>query len=279
MIGLTCAIGEELRALGERLSNVVEKDAPGEYVLLEGSLGGVRVAVICHGTGKAASAAGVQFLIDRAGPSAIINFGTAGALVDRLSVGDVVVADRLFQGDVGVIYASGFVHTGASVVSGGEALCVREYRTDSSLLEAAIEAGHALRGNFAVEAGPVVSRDQVTLCRESREELNDAFGALAVEMEGAAVAHVATMNRCPFAVVRAVSDTLDFELEGLERLLRYAGESSTACWSRRARFVAANPAAAGGIGRLKAGIETASANAAAVACRAASDYAAADGSG
>ena len=48
------------------------------------------------------------------------------------------------------------------------------------------------------------------------------FGALCTEMEGAAIAHVATANRIPFAVIRTMSDfadeNADISFDKLERI-------------------------------------------------------------
>ena len=41
------------------------------------------------------------------------------------------------------------------------------------------------------------------------KEINEYFGAVAVEMEGCAIAQVATRNKIPFIVTRAISDLAD----------------------------------------------------------------------
>ena len=39
--------------------------------------------------------------------------------------------------------------------------------------------------------------------------ITETFGAIACEMEGAAVGHVCYVNGVPFAILRAISDTAD----------------------------------------------------------------------
>ena len=42
---------------------------------------------------------------------------------------------------------------------------------------------------------------------EKKNIIRDRFNAIACEMEGAAIAHVAYVNSVPFAVLRAISDS------------------------------------------------------------------------
>ncbi|MBU4175729.1 MAG: 5'-methylthioadenosine/S-adenosylhomocysteine nucleosidase [Actinobacteria bacterium] len=269
MIGLTCAVNEEFQAAVKCLAEPVERKRSGEFEMAMGTLGSVPVVVIRHGTGKVAAAAAAQLAIERYHPRALINFGAAGSLVDDLRVGDVVVAEKLYQGDLGVVHGEGFRHTGAACHHGDEAVFVREYEADPSLIGAARKVAREmspLDGGASIQFGPVVSCDQVILSREFREELRGRFGAIAVEMEGASVAHVASMNRCGFLVVRSVSDAVDLDIVGLEEVIRYSGESGAACWSRRAKFVALHPGAIEKMRSLSGGLKIASRNAARVAC-------------
>ncbi len=275
MIGLTCAIDKEFREAATCFTGPTEQERFGEFEMTLGTLGPVEVVVIRHGTGKVAAAAAAQLAIERYHPRALINFGAAGSLVDDLRVGDVVVAEKLYQGDVGVVHGEGFRHTGAACHQGDEVVFVREYETDPSLIGVARNVAREmppLDGGASIRFGPVVSCDQVILSREFREELHRRFGAMAVEMEGASVAHVALMNRCPFLVVRSVSDAVDLDIVGLEEVIRYSGESGAAGWSRRAKFVALHPGAIEKMRTLSSGLGLASRNAARVACSIAREF-------
>ena len=275
MIGLTCAINQEFQAAVKCLAEPVRRKRSGEFEMTLGTLGSVEVVIIRHGTGKSAAAAAAQLIIERYNPRALINFGAAGSLVDNLRVGDVVVAEKLYQGDVGVVHGEGFRHTGAACHQGDEAVFVREYETDPSLIGAARNVAREmprLDGGASIRFGPVVSCDQVILSREFREELRRNFDAMVVEMEGASVAHVASMNRCGFLVVRSVSDAVDLDIVGLEEVIRYSGESRAACWSRRAKFIALHPGAIEKMRTLSSGLGLASRNAARVACSIAREF-------
>ena len=118
MIGITCAIDKEFREAATCLTGLTEQERSGEFEIILGTVGPVNVVVVRHGTGKAAAAAAAQLIIERHHPRALINFGAAGSLVDDLRVGDVVVAEKLYQGDVGVVHGEGFRHTGAACHQG-----------------------------------------------------------------------------------------------------------------------------------------------------------------
>jgi adenosylhomocysteine nucleosidase len=61
-----------------------------------------------------------------------------------------------------------------------------------------------------VHRGLVLSGDRFISSNAARSELRSLFpDALAVEMEGAAVAQVCAERKVPFAVVRVISDTAD----------------------------------------------------------------------
>ncbi len=274
MIGLTCAVDKEFRAAVTCFTGPVEQERSGEFEIILGTVGPVDAVVVRHGTGKAAAAAAAQLIIERYHPLALINFGAAGSLIDDLRVGDVVVAEKLYQGDLGVVHGEGFRHTGAVCHQGDEAVFVREYETGPSLIRAARNVAREMPplDGGTIRFGPVVSCDQIILSREFREELHRSFGAMVVEMEGASVAHVALMNRCPFLVVRSVSDAVDLDIVGLEEVFRYSGESGAACWSRRAKFVALHPGAIEKMRTLWSGLGLASRNAARVACSIAREF-------
>ncbi|WP_186296290.1 5'-methylthioadenosine/S-adenosylhomocysteine nucleosidase [Mycobacterium tilburgii] len=65
-----------------------------------------------------------------------------------------------------------------------------------------------------VAYGTVLSGDQYLHCEATRNRLHDEFGALAIEMEGGALAQVCEVFAIPWLVIRALSDLagVDFNL-------------------------------------------------------------------
>ena len=55
----------------------------------------------------------------------------------------------------------------------------------------------------------IASGDEFVASSERRQAIASSFDVLAAEMEGAAIAQVATQNRVPFLVLRTISDLAD----------------------------------------------------------------------
>ena len=81
---------------------------------------------------------------------------------------------------------------------------VVKINTDKHLLKALCEATAELGYNGIV--GTVASGDLFVTKPKTKEGLAKDFDAVACEMEGAAIGHVAFVNGIPFAVLRAISD-------------------------------------------------------------------------
>ena len=59
------------------------------------------------------------------------------------------------------------------------------------------------------ESGVIASGDQFISSAERKDAIIKTFGAIACEMEGAAIGQVCYVNRVPFCVLRAISDSAD----------------------------------------------------------------------
>ena len=57
--------------------------------------------------------------------------------------------------------------------------------------------------------GTIATGDQFIGNQETKKRIVDTFGAIACEMEGAAIGQVCYVNKVPFAVIRAISDDAD----------------------------------------------------------------------
>ena len=58
----------------------------------------------------------------------------------------------------------------------------------------------------AYSANAIASGDVFVADAAKKTYIRDNFGAIACEMEGAAIGHVCTVNHVPFVVIRAISD-------------------------------------------------------------------------
>ena len=66
---------------------------------------------------------------------------------------------------------------------------------------------------IGVFEGRVVSGDQFICDRGKKDRIKKVFGGLCTEMEGAAIAQAAYINKIPFVIVRAISDKADESTE------------------------------------------------------------------
>ncbi|WP_211223160.1 5'-methylthioadenosine/adenosylhomocysteine nucleosidase [Propionicicella superfundia] len=212
VVAVVAAMAEELRALAD--ATAAEGAVREEHVLgrslRHGTLAGTPVVLARSGVGKVAAAATAAILCQRA--DAVVMVGTAGGLAPEVRPGDVVVADALLQHDVdprplfprwqvdGVVRLRPDPElTGALGAAASDA--VAGHRDALAALGLPTPRWHT---------GLIVSGDQFIADSAASDALRrDLPDALAVEMEGAAVAQVCTGARVPFAVARTISDRAD----------------------------------------------------------------------
>lgn len=172
-----------------------------------GHLHGHEVVAVLSRIGKVAAATTATTLIERFGVDRIVFTGVAGGLGAGVKVGDVVIADSFLQHDLD---ASPIFPRYEVPLYGTD-----RFETDRALSDVlAAAARTALRGT-TLHRGLVVSGDRfVSTTAESRALQAALPDALAVEMEGAAIAQVCHDYGVPFAAVRTVSDRADDEAHG-----------------------------------------------------------------
>ncbi len=160
---------------------------------------------ICEsGVGKVNAAIAAQRLCDHFGVEAIINSGVAGGIYEKLKKCDIVISQRLTYHDF----------TPRSLLASYPPYS--EYmQADMTLVELAERACRELASDEGISyyTGTVVSGDCFVSSSEKVRELRDSFDAYCTEMEGAAIAHTATVNGLPFVVIRAISDFADEQAE------------------------------------------------------------------
>ena len=81
------------------------------------------------------------------------------------------------------------------------------------MLEIALAAAKQAELSVNIFTGRVVSGDQFISSKDKKKWLVDTFDGTCTEMEGASIGHVATMNKVPYLVIRAISDKADDSAE------------------------------------------------------------------
>ena len=87
------------------------------------------------------------------------------------------------------------------------------YVADAELRRVAKEACEAVNPDIKVFEGRVVSGDLFISEKAVKDKLVSRFGGMCTEMEGAAIAHVAWLNKIPFLIIRSISDKADDSAE------------------------------------------------------------------
>ena len=197
MIGIICAMKIEADAIRASLSNTTSETVSG-IEFTKGTLHGKEVVIAICGIGKVFAAICTEAMILRYSPSLIINSGVAGTLTDELSIGDIAIAKDLVQHDMDTSPLGDPV----GLISGINKI---HFEADEAAVKAFEKAVAEVGANSVV--GTIASGDQFMSDTEKKNTIRDRFGAIACEMEGASVAHVAYVNNVPFAVLRAISDS------------------------------------------------------------------------
>ena len=218
-LAIVGAMHEEIAALRPCLADPrCERRAGREFHF--GRLDGHDVILVRCGIGKVAAATTTAVLLDAFDATALLFTGVAGGLGAGVRVGDIVVATTLLQHDMNAepLFPRWEVPlTGRARFDADPAWTDRLLQAGRSL--AATDA-HALAATL--HAGLVISGDRFVATRAESEQLRAALpDALAVEMEGAAVAQVCHDFGRPFGVVRTVSDRADDAAHGdFQRFVR-----------------------------------------------------------
>jgi adenosylhomocysteine nucleosidase len=170
--GVVAALSAEARALGPSMRSS-DSDSFEELASLSGS----RLAV--SGIGYEAAQAAARALVE-AGVSALMTFGMAGGLDPGLKAGSIVLPTELISpSGVRFITCRAWRERIAAAVSSSRAVSEGNLLTSTSAI-----------GSLAAKAAAYKSS-----------------GAVAVDMESAAVAEVAAAARLPFIAVRVIVDT------------------------------------------------------------------------
>jgi len=199
-LAIVSAMHEELRALLPLLAQRRTVRLAGRDFHL-GAIHGHAVVLVLSGIGKVAAAATAVLLLQAFEARQLVFTGVAGGLHPDVSVGDVVVARQLLQHDMD---ASPLFPRFEIPLTGRS-----RFDADAALTDALAAAVGRLSG-VRLHQGLIISGDRfIGSAAQSATLLELLPDALAVEMEGAAVAQVCADFECPFAVVRTVSDRAD----------------------------------------------------------------------
>ena len=221
IIGIIGAMEEEVAALKEKM-NIEEQRVIAGMEFCKGICEEKPVVVVRSGIGKVNAAVCTQILCDVFHVDAIINTGVAGSLKNEINIGDIVLSTDALQHDMdatGFGYAPGVIPRMETSVFEG----------DGELIAIAKQVCQKVNPEIQVFEGRVVSGDQFISNRQVKERIISLFDGYCTEMEGAAIAQAAWLNKVPYLVIRAISDKADgsaemdyseFEMKAIEHTVR-----------------------------------------------------------
>lgn len=220
-IGIIGAMEEEVAVLKQEM-NIEETVDYASMRFCKGTLCGKNVVIVRSGIGKVNAAICAQVLVDRFNVDILINTGIAGSLDAAIDIGDMVISTDLVEHDMD---ATIFGDPLGQVPR----MDTFSFPAAAGLIEKAVAANEEANPDIKTFTGRIVSGDQFVSSAEVKEKLVKNFGGKCTEMEGAAIAHAAYLNKISCVIIRAISDKADnsatmdyptFEKKAIEHSVR-----------------------------------------------------------
>ena len=221
IIGIIGAMEEEVSLLKEAM-DVTELIEYASLNFCKGNLCGKDVVIVKSGIGKVNAGICAQILVDKFHVDVLINTGIAGSLDASIDIGDMVISTDLVEHDMD---ASIF----GDPIGQIPRMDTFSFPSDPALVEKAKAASAEANPDIKTFTGRIVSGDQFVSSKEVKEKLVENFQAKCTEMEGAAIAHAAYLNKVSCVIIRAISDKADnsasmdyptFEKKAIEHSVR-----------------------------------------------------------
>ena len=220
-IGIIGAMEEEVAVLKQEM-NIEETVDYASMRFCKGTLCGKDVVIVRSGIGKVNAAICAQILADKFNVDVLINTGIAGSLDAAIDIGDMVISTDLVEHDMD---ATIFGDPLGQVPR----MDTFSFPAEKDLIEKAVAANEEANPDIKTFTGRIVSGDQFVSSAEVKEKLVKNFQAKCTEMEGAAIAHAAYLNKISCVIIRAISDKADnsatmdyptFEKKAIEHSVR-----------------------------------------------------------
>ncbi len=200
LVGIVGAMDCEV----DRIKEVMQVRDIKEFAMMKyyhGTLEGVEMVVVCCGIGKVNSAIATQVIIDHYHVDCMMNIGIAGAISEKLDVGDVVISDEVIYHDFDSYFITSYYPW----------LKDTSFHADANLIKACETACKDALSIQKTYVGKIVSGDQFIESAKVKDAIAAKFSPLCVEMEGASIAHTCYVNKVPFVLIRSISDKANEE--------------------------------------------------------------------
>ena len=177
--GIIGAMDIEIELIKKEMTVEDEKHFAG-FSFYIGKCKGLNIVLTSCGVGKVNASSCTQILIDRFNVTEIINTGIAGSLNEGVKLCDIVISDNVTYHDV----------RQAQMKS---CFPFKEFFTaNEQLRELAINAYESIKPqNYDYHIGRIVTGDGFICDDDLKKEIINNYSPYCVEMEGAAIGHVA----------------------------------------------------------------------------------------
>lgn len=194
MIGIIVAMESELKAIESRM-NVSRVETIQDTVLHYGTLGNEEIVLCLAGVGKCKAAMSATIVLMKEKVDVLINVGVAGGLKPEQNVMDMVISNQVIQADFDTSPVDG---------EAGIGMC---FDVDDAWIQKGIRIAQEL--NIPYSVGAVATQDIFMADEADFAKLMKRFPQSAcAEMEGGAIAQVASSFNTPYLVLRSLSDVV-----------------------------------------------------------------------
>ena len=240
-VAILGAFDEEVAILEGQLVNSTVHMIEG-IQFLTGTLNEQKVVIARTGVGKVNAAMTATLVIEHFRPKQVIFTGVAGGLNPDLQIGDIVIAQKTAQHDLGRLESAEIENMGTKNPINGKRNPVF-FPADPGLLQITETVLADIKLNPfqtpqgqrhpRIIKGTVITGDIFVAFDAKKTALHENLGADAVEMEGAAVAQICWQQSVPCLVIRSLSDDAGANAsEDFKRYYKIAARNSAALVTR-----------------------------------------------
>lgn len=197
MIAVLCAIRQEISPLAACM-NVSKKFDIDEILFYQGDMNGLPLTLVQGGMGRENASKAACCLLESMKVDLLISAGVAGSIRQGLNVGDLVVAES-----VGYSKQSDFDSEELQLES--DFVCKKE------IVQLARQCSKGLESKL--HFGNLLTVDKIISQASTKRRIGEHNSFLAVEMESAVIAKVASEKGVDFTAIRSISDDIDDDLQ------------------------------------------------------------------
>lgn len=198
-IAVISAMNDEAAGIVEKLGLKKREPLRSGALVFGGIYNNKEITVTVCRVGKVAAAMTAEEIILGCSPDMIINLGIAGGVAPGIVTGNICVSDGFVQYDYDLsplgMKRGELDEFGFAVI-----------KADPSLSDGLFAAAKAVYADEKCRRGIIATGDTFVSSADFALSLRSDFGAVACDMEGAAIAFVCYLNKLPFAAIRAISD-------------------------------------------------------------------------